>query len=291
MADKDFWADLGVIGSAILAGFSWLWNIEIFQFIFTFLTGAFVTYLIQSKLQDRIEKRRTAVENIKKIYAPFFLEIKNTKENLLLNLETKGIGHWTTIINQPEIFCVETDFKNQMVEFCKRANSFIEKINGIESIVADIFWDDVNEIYFPAFADDTWVSLSRESLAGFHLSLLGPGGRDFVEIEKCAILKKDPIKSLQEKTTFLADQVEFVLDYHYKSKTGSGHKQHRVNISDLDPPFKDFWKDMLEKVHENKDVSKFDDERQKLIEIADSLLEKLGKYIDKYIEIEKIRSF
>ncbi|MCP8304344.1 MAG: hypothetical protein H3Z50_02575 [archaeon] len=288
MTDKDFWAGLGAILSTIIAGLSWFWNIGVLQILFSVLTGAFITYLVQSKLQDRIEKRRTAVENIKKIYAPFFLEIKNTKENLLLNLETKGIGNWTTIINQPEIFCVETGFKNQMIEFCKRANSFIEKINGIKRIVADIFWDGVKEIYYPAFADDMWVSLSRSDLAGFHLSLLKPIGRDFAEIEKCAILKNDPIKSLQEKTTFLAAQLEFVLDYEYKTKTGGGHRQHRVNISDLDPPFKDFWKDMLEKVHENIDVSRFDAERQELIEIADNLLEKLGKYIDRYIEIEKI---
>ncbi|MCP8308927.1 MAG: hypothetical protein H3Z54_09580 [archaeon] len=287
MTDEDIWASLGAILSTILAGLSWLWNIGFLQLLFSFLTGALTTYFVQSRLQDRIEKRRTAVENIKKIYAPFFLEIKNTKENLLLNLGTKGIGYWTTIINQPEIFCVETKFKDQMVEFCKRANSLIDKINKIERIVADILYDVVNKTYSTSFG---WIRLLREPLEGFRIDLVSVGRRQFAPIVKCAILKNDPIEKLQ-KTAFLGDQLEFVVSYIYQEVDSEKRRnEHEVPISELRPPFNDFWKDILEKVHKDTDVSKFDSERHELIEIADSLLERLGKHIDKYVEIEKIRS-
>ena len=250
-----------------------------------------VTYFIQSKLQDRAEKRKATVENIKKIHGPLFLEIKKVKENLLLNLDSSGLGSWTAIINQPEIFSVDTKLIEQITDFCKRVqNSISGKKNGITQIVSDIIYKNLCLTYFPSFNQKGFLSLERNgfSRSGFRIDLKNPSTTAYATIEKCAILKQNPLNILKEHPTFNMSEIHFVVKARAQVDEALVEQDYPILINNLVPKFNYFWKDILEKVHKNADVSKFDGERQELINIADKILKRLGKHIEKYIEIEKI---
>lgn len=76
MSKEDFWAGIGTGISAIGTALAWLWNAGPLQVLFSFLTGSFATYLVQTRLQDRAEKRRIKRENFLEmravIYGPLF---------------------------------------------------------------------------------------------------------------------------------------------------------------------------------------------------------------------------
>lgn len=76
MSKEDFWAGVGAGISTIGTALAWLWNAGPLQLLFSFLTGSFATYLVQARLQDRVEKRRVKRENFLEmrdfIYGPLF---------------------------------------------------------------------------------------------------------------------------------------------------------------------------------------------------------------------------
>lgn len=58
MAKDDILGTLGAIVSWIATTASFLWNIGALQIVFSFLAGAFTTYVVQRRLQLESEKRR-----------------------------------------------------------------------------------------------------------------------------------------------------------------------------------------------------------------------------------------
>jgi len=74
LEDNDIYGVLGTLISAIATCITWFWKIQPLNYLFTFILGSFVTYSIQSRLQDRSEKKRKEREIIEKIYGPINVE-------------------------------------------------------------------------------------------------------------------------------------------------------------------------------------------------------------------------
>jgi hypothetical protein len=101
MKDDDLLASVGTTLSAIAATISAIYSIPLVSSLFTFLVGAFVTFLVQSRLQDRAEKRKLRVKAIEELHIPLYLKLEEIKEKLLLNLETVNIGSWNPLFDKP----------------------------------------------------------------------------------------------------------------------------------------------------------------------------------------------
>ncbi len=74
MQREDLIGGLGAIGSALVAFLGYLWSVGFVQLTFSFLTGAFSTYVVQHRLLVESEKRKIAREHAilmrEKIYGP-----------------------------------------------------------------------------------------------------------------------------------------------------------------------------------------------------------------------------
>lgn len=90
MNNEDLLTGFGAVISTFLSGLSWFFEIGILQALFPFITGALVTFFVQSKLQDRSEKRKLRVKAIEELHIPLFLEIERIREELLRDLESGG---------------------------------------------------------------------------------------------------------------------------------------------------------------------------------------------------------
>jgi len=77
---------LGAIASYVLAYVGFSMQVESLQFIFSFLAGAFTTYVFQHRLQVEFEKRKIKREDAitmrNKIYGPIFREMSMSLESV-----------------------------------------------------------------------------------------------------------------------------------------------------------------------------------------------------------------
>lgn len=127
MPTDDVWAGLGTIVSTILAALSWLWNIGFLQLLFTFLTGSLATYVVQARLQDRVEKRRIARENSalmrEIIYGPLFKQMNQIREDLN-SFRTSRSEEVKEIMKSHLYFLVVSELRDTIEGFCERVERY-----------------------------------------------------------------------------------------------------------------------------------------------------------------------
>ena len=250
MADEDFWSGLGAIVSTILAGLSWILSIEPLQTLFIFLTGALVTYFVQSRLQDRAEKRRLRIKYLEDFHIPLFLVIENIRKNFLLNLNPTGIGEWHTLIKRPEIFTLELEFRQQISDFLEKTQKLSEKLNAVQRVVAGIIYERVKQ-FLDSLKRNGVITIGKGLSitthgegTGLSLQLRNPYQTSEAPIAKCAILQRNPIQYLEEKhKTFEMDKLFLYIAGSY-SNTGLLARQAvrtRVLLRRLRPESGQHW--------------------------------------------------
>ena len=122
MSKEDIAGALGAILSWIATTASFLWNMGALQLVFSFLAGAFTTYIVQHRLQIASEKRRIKRENAIQmrdtIYGPIFEELSI----ILEHVETVGPLGWEAEDNLKNVmthflfFTIERKLKNKLEE-------------------------------------------------------------------------------------------------------------------------------------------------------------------------------
>ena len=300
MNGEDYWASFGTAISAIGAAIFWLYNIPLVSSVFTFLVGAFVTYLIQSKLQDRTEKRRLRVRAIEELHIPLYFQVENIKESLLLNLGNTS-GSWHTLLEKPQVFTLTHDFKARLLNFFEKSKNVEEKISGVRSIVTEIVHINFEKKLFPALKEKNLVQLpegttellvdiGRESI-GFGIQLESPYKIDYVPIISCAILNREPTAYMETKHKVLEmDKLYLLIKVSYRYPLGGALQEQsfKIDLSKNSNLFIDFWNQTTDEISKNTDIIKFNSLRMELISVSDNLLSQLRKHIERYVETEKI---
>jgi len=299
MNGDDFWASVGTALSAIGATISWLYSYPIVSSLFTFIVGAFVTFLVQSKLQDRSEKRRLRVKAIEELYIPLYLRFEEIKEKLLLDLEPVNVGSWNPLLDKPQMFTVKHDSREQIVNFFKNSDKLEEKFRGIEGIAVGIIFENARNRLFPALIESGLIKLPEKAdqvavetdgdRLGFSLYLERKHWSTSAPILPCGILNRDPIDYLEKKyLCFEADKLMLSMRISYLWRGGRKAETFRINLTENAELLKNFWKQLTDDINNNPDIRKFNSMRQELIPICDGILNRLRKHIETYIKTEKI---
>ena len=297
MKDDDLLAGLGTTLSAIAATISAIYSIPLVSSLFTFLVGAGVTFLVQSRLQDRAEKRKLRVKAIEELHIPLYLKLEEIKEKLLLNLETVNVGTWNPLFDKPQMFTLKPDFKEQIIDFYKSANELEVKFRGVEGAVIDIIFKNVetklvpslmkNDLIPSAKNKDFKIDRGAHSL-GFSVSVKRRYNTIFAPILSLALLNRDPINYLETKhKTFEMDRILLSMRVDYFIGGGFKARNQEIDLIENGAIFGEFWKELTGELTSNPDMSKFNDMRQELVQFCDRLLMSLKKHISKYIEVEK----
>jgi len=124
---EDIIGVIGAILSTIFAALGFLWSIGFLQLIFTFLTGAFTTYIVQHRLQIESEKRKIIRENAlelrDEIYGPIFMELSTVLENVesVMGFEGYTISEkLKEIMTHYLFFTIREDLKRKLSELIDR---------------------------------------------------------------------------------------------------------------------------------------------------------------------------
>jgi len=277
MEKSDIFNLLGTIVSAIFSAVTWFWNIQPLNFLFTLILGSFITYFIQSKLQDRTEKRKIIRDIIEKIYGPLYNEIINIKDNLINDIniiypsayDLGGEGKcevWEKIKKYPEYFSIPRDLKNkieQLIYLAININGYIEEI---DRIVNSIIFEFSNSLMAPNFQNIHGVFLVYKSTKGKILFSQ--------QISKYTLLDKDPIEDIKKQ------HQDFSIENLNISLT--------MGASNILLPFQEVKEKIYkiielskDKIYHEKEVSKYINDRTNLSEILNEVLPKIEKYIDK----------
>lgn len=303
MNGEDFWTDVGTgiatVGSAIGAAISWLYSFPIVSSLFTFLVGAFVTFFVQSKLQDRSERRRLRVKAIEELHIPLYLRFEEIKEKLLLDLEPVNVGSWNPLLDKPQMFTLKHDHREQIINFFKESDKLEEKFLGIKGIAAFIIFTSAKRRLVPALIESGLIKLPKEAglievenegeSLGFSVFLNRPYWATRAPILPCGILNRNPVDYLEKKyLCFAVDKLMLSMRISYLGVSGRYAQNVEIDLKENAELFRNYWKQLTNELNGNKDIAKFNAMREELIPVCDDILNRLKKHIETYIKTEKI---
>lgn len=146
MSKEDLWAGIGAGISTIGTALAWLWNAGPLQLLFSFLTGSFATYLVQARLQDRVEKRRTKREKFVEmkhiIYGPLFKAMNRIYEVLQSSSGELKVEEMEEVMAHYLYFMVSEELRKIIETFASRIKRYLI-IQGATEGVADKITKDV----------------------------------------------------------------------------------------------------------------------------------------------------
>ncbi len=299
MNGEDFWASVGTTLSAIGATIFAVLSIPLVSSLFTFLVGAFVTFLVQSKLQNRSEKRKLRVKAIEELHIPLYLKFEEIKEKLLLNLEEANVGSWNPLFDKPQMFTLEHDFKEQILDFYNEADKLEEKFRGIKGTAVDIIFKNVENLLVPVLKEKGLIEIPKEANGlrvekgadsiGLSLRLRRAYWAADAPLVTCALLNRDPIIYLETNhRTFKMDKMLLLISVNYHFGGNYRTEYSKIDVIEHQSLFRDFWKQLTDELSNNPDINKFNEMRQELIPVCDDLLNRLKKHIETYVKTERI---
>jgi hypothetical protein len=297
MNNDDTWTGIGTAISAFGATVSALYSNPIISSLFTFLVGAFVTFFVQSKLQDRSEKRKLRVTNIEELHIPLYLEIENIKEKLLLALEEYSlISSKEELLSKPQMFSIPHELRTKINLFLSETENLQERMSGAKGIATKIISQKVTEILLPKINESSnlnYVSdLHVESMIdgnNLRISIERPNWIMYAPITEIAILDGNPISYLKSKyQAFNADEFFLTTNIKQYGVAVPMTKTLKFNLYEKNgyEVFSSFWKEAIFDIQKNPDIATFNSIREKLIPFCDEISLKLKKYIEKYVLVE-----
>lgn len=154
---------LSAIVSYTLAYYGFLEQVEFLQFAFSFLAGAFTTYVFQHRLQVEFEKRRIKREDVitmrEKIYGPIF----RMMNKILENLELVERPEWEVTRKLEEMktdylfYNMNRDLKSKFYTLVNR----LDKYEGIYHATQTMILKEIRDAVKKAHSLDVSVSLGQ----------------------------------------------------------------------------------------------------------------------------------
>lgn len=299
MNAEDIAASIGTSLSAIGATISAWYSNAIVSSLFTFLVGAFVTFAVQSKLQDRSEKRKQKVQAIKKVHIPLFLRIEDIKETFLLKLEDVNVGTWNPIFDKPEMFTLKLEFKNQIIDLFEKTNKLEEDFQGLKGTIVDIIFKNTKNKLVPMLKekglvkpDDNSMGVTIEKGADKAFSVHIDRGESWGATAPsllCAVLNENPVSYIEKRyKAFETDKISLCLTIQQLLPNQSKPQHIKVDLAENMELFNTYWEQLIADINNNQDIAKFNQRRKDIIPCCDELLSKLKKHIEKYVEIQEI---
>jgi hypothetical protein len=150
---EDFFGALATIFSSLVAAVGFLWSIGFLQLIFTFLTGAFATYVVQHRLGIESERRRNERQHNRemrdKIYGPIFTEISTITNGVEFakTLDLYQLGKFKEVMNHYLYFTVKQELKRDLSELLDRCEKYENLRRATELMLQKIIRKEIEDTY------------------------------------------------------------------------------------------------------------------------------------------------
>ena len=258
-----------------------------------------MTFFVQSKLQDRSERRRLRVKAIEELHIPLYLRFEEIKEKLLSDLEPINVGSWNPLLDKPQMFTLTHERREQIINFFKESDKLEEKFRGIRGIATSIIFENSKSRLLPALIESGLIQLPEKAELmevenegegiGFLVSLDRSYWATRAPILLCGILNRDPVDYLEKRyLCFDVDKLVLSMRISYLLDGGRSAKYFEIDLNKNAEFFRNFWKQLTDDLSKNADISKFNAMREELIPVCDDILNRLRKHIETYIKTEKI---
>ncbi len=194
MIKDDLAPGLGTGISAVLAALSYLSNIGALQILLSVITGAFVTYWVQSRLQVRQEQRKLARENYEmmrdNVYGPLFKSANLLSQDLKAYKAPK-IEKIRDIMNEHPYFTAQKDIRQSIESLYSYTKNYLllnkAAQGAAETIEADVVFQNL---------------VKKRSNSGLTLSYMLKIEEKFIcnlDLRKAIIKDSTPRRILEEK--------------------------------------------------------------------------------------------
>ena len=138
--------------SSLFAVLSYLWDIGFLPSVFSFLSGAFITYVVQHRLQMESEKRKNEREHAilmrDKVYGLIFMEVTKLMENI-----NDGVNEYAleerldNIMLHYLYFTVKSSLRNQLTSLLERYSKYKTIRNSAEKTLERIVSKELKRLY------------------------------------------------------------------------------------------------------------------------------------------------
>ncbi len=300
MDRNDLYSFLGSVISGILAVFSWFWDIPPLQFLFTFVLGASITYLFQSRLQDRAEKRKITREIIEKIYGPIYIELQEIEELLIQQLETpvpsiNGTffeSVWEEIQTYPEFFTVPLELRRKIDSIINKSEEINNEMNYVKSIVSSTLIEKETPI-LQKYIMNVGHRLAERNPDGpiffFYKTEIGRT-HYFSSLIDHIILDNDPTEMLKLNIPDYDPERSYVRMDIEKDGPSQSHEYKiiEVPLTKLNEELNTLLEETKQAVREKNDVVKLLEKRREVSEEISEILPVIKKHIEKHYPMENI---
>ena len=237
MSKEDLWAGVGAGISTIGTALAWLWNTGPLQLLFSFLTGSFATYLVQARLQDRVEKRRIKRENFLEmrdaIYGPLFKamnRIHGVLESSSGELEVEEIEK---VMAHYLYFMVSEELRKIIETFASRIKRYLI-IQGATEGVADKITKDL-------IRENLQIQRQRDASILYRL-FVGSAPVKTVGLYEAILLGKTPKEIIEKESVGLKGaSIDIIVGGYGYSDTEKVHSvcQMALKKMKIDPMFRE----------------------------------------------------
>jgi hypothetical protein len=265
MNTDDVLTGIGTAISTAMAAISWLWNVGFLQLLFSFLTGSFATYFVQSRLQDRAEKRQIARNNFnlmrERIYGPLFNQLNRINEDLKAVRITET-GKTQGAKDDHLYFMIPEGIRKSIEKFFSRIENYGLLVGVVEGIAEQISREAISQDLHPS---------AMFSMTLHYKLFVGPKHIQNVELHEALMMDSTPKQILESRAAGLKI---FAID---RVVGGYGY-------SDNDAVDKACEK-ALQKIRHEDTFQKKETERKSLIQEAETVISSIKPYIE--LEVPK----
>jgi hypothetical protein len=268
-----------------------------------------VTYFIQSKLQDRVEKRRIAREKIEKIYGPLYSILQEIKTDLLVNLEypsclspyipaksgSRRLTAWEKIKEYPAFFSIPSKLREEAEYIISKARKMEWALYEIRMTADRVLTEEATSGLKPYYEHvGSRIlgpgGLGANGFVGLDVITESKTGKRYVAgpIHKYVILKRNLIEDLKNINPDFSIEKSSVHLIVADSKNPNLSCSIEVSLSVVQEDLNHVLDKTTQKVTENGTVSRFLEVRDDLSQRIDRLIPIISRHIEKHYPIEKI---
>lgn len=263
-------------------------NIQPWSTFFAVLFGAFVTYIVQNKLQRDSEKRRVNVDYVEKYYGPLLAEIQKIQNGVLINVSRNNdLRNLDSFRTQPQFYTMGNKLKSDYLSFNEEVERLQNKIgfynNKIIGLICEKGKDYLTNKPYATFTPDF-------SYNPISLIYLYEGQFANVPLSNSILRDKNPIEIIKERVVNFQEkglEVEFYLDI--KSEVGSTNKEvDRKSYSERSKIIDEIFTYVKDNLNRDESYREFKAELYNLRKKGESISSRLTKYIEKYVSMVNI---